>query len=374
MKQPLVVMNGPYEARAAELLVSRATGEFMRELTRQIPRASMYQYSLAGREAALAGCQNFFPLGELKGVDTHSQPYHPTRRLQAQLDRLAAYSGLVQHVARASAVYAFLPGRLPESACRLASLLGRPFGVYVRGPLNPQHEGTRSLLAKAGLLTCNNLHTLNELEAAGLKPRLIRPMIDVTRADLATEPRSAMPAKPRLLFVGRVEVQKGIPELYQALLLLKEKSLDFDVKLAGAGQLCDRDKIPPQLRDTVQLLGPVDGKERLSALYREADLFAFPSHFESFPRVLYEAMTHGLPIATTFVNGIPALMRDGRNSLHVEPHDPHSLATALERIAREAGLAETLSAGALDTMREFFARNLPWHHSLATDWLKGLPA
>jgi glycosyltransferase involved in cell wall biosynthesis len=74
------------------------------------------------------------------------------------------------------------------------------------------------------------------------------------------------------------------------------------------------------------------------------DLFAFPSLHEGLGSVLLDAMSFGLPIVASRVDGIPDIVRDGDNGLLVPAADELALAQAIARLADDAGLRERLGA------------------------------
>ena len=70
----------------------------------------------------------------------------------------------------------------------------------------------------------------------------------------------------------------------------------------------------------------------------QMDLFVLPSLFgEGTPLVLFEAMAAGVPVVSTRVEGIPEIIRHGRDGLLVEPGDSEALAAALAKIASRPG-------------------------------------
>jgi glycosyltransferase involved in cell wall biosynthesis len=97
--------------------------------------------------------------------------------------------------------------------------------------------------------------------------------------------------KVRFIYAGGCSIRKGIPVLIEA--WEKAQLRDAELLLVGSWQLADS-KLK-QLPRGVRFLGPV-GPERLRELYRESDVFVFPSFFEGFGLVILEAMACGLPV------------------------------------------------------------------------------
>jgi UDP-glucose:(heptosyl)LPS alpha-1,3-glucosyltransferase len=62
-----------------------------------------------------------------------------------------------------------------------------------------------------------------------------------------------------------------------------------------------------------------------------ADVFAFPSHYETFAIVAYEAAAAGLPLLATPVHGVEDLLVDGENGWQIEP-DGEVIATRLRQV------------------------------------------
>lgn len=106
-----------------------------------------------------------------------------------------------------------------------------------------------------------------------------------------------------------------------------------------------------ELEEAVEFLGHItNGSARWDA-YRSADIFVLPTLAEGFPRVLYEAMSQGLPIVTTNVSGISYLMKDRENALLVEPEDTIALAEAIEALATQSQLRRRLIAEGMRVVR-----------------------
>lgn len=133
--------------------------------------------------------------------------------------------------------------------------------------------------------------------------------------------------KPRLLFVGRLSVQKNLPLFLHALDGVSEQ---FETILVGAGELEGQLKrLAAELRlRNVRFHGRADGAE-LRDLYRNADVFVLPSRWEGMPLVLLEALAMGLPIVATDITGNREVVVHGENGLLVPLGDPSALRQGL---------------------------------------------
>jgi glycosyltransferase involved in cell wall biosynthesis len=103
----------------------------------------------------------------------------------------------------------------------------------------------------------------------------------------------------------------------------------------------------------VEFLGPL-GQQQVQELYREGDLFVFPSLCESFGIPLVEAMAHGLPAvaANTPVNREVL----GPAALYFSPHGSEELALHVRRLAEDGDLRKGLGA----TGRQRVATHFCW--------------
>jgi glycosyltransferase involved in cell wall biosynthesis len=160
----------------------------------------------------------------------------------------------------------------------------------------------------------------------------------------------------RLLFVGRLAVEKGLSYLLEALSQCVQRGFDLRLTLVGEGS--ERESLE-KLARARGLGGRVDFKgfvplgEALWQEYRQADIFILPSLSEGMPKVLIEAMASGLVVIASDVGGIPTLVQDGVNGLLVEPRSPEAIAAALQRLLQEPALRQRLAHNALATAREY---------------------
>jgi len=105
------------------------------------------------------------------------------------------------------------------------------------------------------------------------------------------------------LFLGRLEEQKGLDYLIEAVRLMKDFSNAFKVIIAGTGSLHDylQERIQEaNISDCVELKGRLETSV-LPDLYSSADIFVLPSLWEGMPLTVLEAWSCGLPIIVTKV-------------------------------------------------------------------------
>jgi glycosyltransferase involved in cell wall biosynthesis/peptidoglycan/xylan/chitin deacetylase (PgdA/CDA1 family) len=147
------------------------------------------------------------------------------------------------------------------------------------------------------------------------------------------------PTRPSLLWVGRMDPVKGLDILIESCVLLRERGVDFQLYLIGAGPL--RGELIAQveakrLSEQITFVGPKLHDE-LPDWYRAADLTVLPSRSEGLPNVLRESLACGSPFVASNVGGI-AEIADPRCSMLVPPEDPSALADALAQgLARWGG-------------------------------------
>jgi glycosyltransferase involved in cell wall biosynthesis len=145
-------------------------------------------------------------------------------------------------------------------------------------------------------------------------------------------PATPVPDVPRFVSVGRLCNEKAQPLLVEALALLRDRGVRAQLVLAGGGEL--RGRIEQlvahyRLEDQVRLTGWVDG-ERVRQEILASRALVMPSCMEGLPVALIEAMTLRRPVITTYVGGIPELVRPGQDGWLVEAGCAEAVAAAMQ--------------------------------------------
>jgi teichuronic acid biosynthesis glycosyltransferase TuaC len=157
-----------------------------------------------------------------------------------------------------------------------------------------------------------------------------------------------------LLFVGRLEPEKGLLDLLDAFDAVLAKVPDVQLVLVGDGVSIGhaRARASRCKPGALRVMGALPHGE-VAAWIGACDALTLPSWAEGTPNVVLEALASGRPVVATTVGGIPDLIADERCGLLVPPRDPHALADAITR-----ALARRWDA---DVIRTFGPAS--WHQS-----------
>jgi len=179
--------------------------------------------------------------------------------------------------------------------------------------------------------------------------------IDPAEIGLDGEPIPRGTGPLRLLYVGRLAVEKGLDHLLAACRLLDvELDVEYELTIAGSGPLEERLRHAGADLPRVHFLG-AQPRSSLGALYRHHHLFCTPTLSEPFGLVILEALASGLPVIGTTVGGIPAVVHDRVNGLLVPPAAPPALAQAIATLARDEPLRAHLATNARPSVLPAFA-------------------
>ncbi|MBD3414374.1 MAG: glycosyltransferase [Candidatus Aminicenantes bacterium] len=146
-----------------------------------------------------------------------------------------------------------------------------------------------------------------------------------------------------LLSVGRLNPRKNLSALVKAFSLLKEKiNLPHKLVITGSQDFNSQKVIrtikkTPYSRD-VLFTGLVSDQE-LWGLYKNADIFVYPSLFEGVGLPVLEAMSLGLPVVTSNSSSLKETAGDA--AILINPSDPQEISQAIERLITDPALKNT---------------------------------
>lgn len=258
-----------------------------------------------------------------------------------------AYLKAILLIIKSDFVYIFWPNSF-KYLVFVAKLFNKKYGLYVRGQ-NDMHNSTSKYIFKKSYIIASVAESFtNYFKELGVKKAItIRPMIDLELNDIIYDRKYKIKNFYSILFLGRVEQDKGITELLESVkILIQDHKYNIKLNIIGTGSKIDyvrkfvNDNL---LNEHVNLLGVVNNKSELREAYLNSDIYILPTYHEGFPRTLYEAMTFGTPIITTFVGGIPSLMKNKINCYEIEPKSSLSIVNVVAEVISSYDSVESLT-------------------------------
>lgn len=136
-------------------------------------------------------------------------------------------------------------------------------------------------------------------------------------------------------YTGRLVRDKGIIELVNAFLKIKERTHDEHVKLLLVGMFEKRDALPQQIHDTIvnnpDIIWTDFQNSDMEYFYSMMNVYVLASYREGFPTGVLEAQAMEVPVITTRATGCIDSIHEGETGLFVG-HDAAQLAEAIMQI------------------------------------------
>jgi glycogen(starch) synthase len=241
-----------------------------------------------------------------------------------------------------------------------ATEAGRHSG-WVSGALSRQVHAIESWLVRESdsLIACSAsmAEEITELFGPGLSEiTVIRNGIDAARWPFAARRPRTGPAE--LLYLGRLEYEKGVHEAIAALPRIRRTHPGTTLTIAGEGT--QQDWLVAQARKhrvlkATRFVGHLGHDELLAVLHR-ADAAVLPSHYEPFGIVALEAAAAGTPLVTSNIGGLGEAVIKGRTGVSCPPRDVAALAEAVRTVLDDPAAAQRRARAA----RERLTSNFDW--------------
>jgi glycosyltransferase involved in cell wall biosynthesis len=161
--------------------------------------------------------------------------------------------------------------------------------------------------------------------------------------------------RPIVLYVSKLQRRKRPDDLLRAARKLASEGLDFDLAIAGSGEMLG------ELQATAASLGLAGvvfpgfvNQSDMPKLLGAADVFVLPAASEPWGLVVNEAMCAGLPIVVSRELGCaPDLLRHGENGFGFAAGDIDGLTDALRPLVMDADLRASMSRASLSTISDW---------------------
>lgn len=210
---------------------------------------------------------------------------------------------------------------------------------------------------KAKAVIALNCGAEKNLHEAGIKSAKIKRLLWGTWGIDEEEfyPKKSLKSKePLILFVGKIEPQKGVYSLIRAFRLLKKKIPHLKLQFVGFGSLVGKISQEPQ----VEYVGVVKNKD-IPPYFQRAWLTASPSIAtkiweEQVGMVNIQAIASGTPVVSTHSGAIPEYIPNNKAGILVGENDYQELAKAMAKLITNHKLREKLAQSGLEFAKKHY--------------------
>lgn len=321
-------------------------GRFLRDMSAQAQRLghslTIHTCGPAPRHE-LANRVNFTPLL------SREMPYYPELRLN-----LPPVMEILEWADRQQfdAVHVSTPGPMGLCGWLVAKQLRVPllgtyhtdFPAYLEHYTHDHRAGQAARMymtwvcgEMAGVFTRSRgyVHALRGMGVSQSKLHTILPSVDTEkfhpgRRDVGVWDRVGVGQTMKVLYSGRVSLEKNLPLLATAFRQLCGRRQDVALVVAGEGPYLA--EMRKELAGLPAYFLGVQDDASLAALYASADLLAFPSRTDTLGQVVMEAQASGLPAIVSNEGGPKEIVEDGVSGLVIPATQPLAWATAMDEL------------------------------------------
>ncbi len=160
-----------------------------------------------------------------------------------------------------------------------------------------------------------------------------------------------------ILFLARLEKEKGIFELIDACESLIYRGYQIRLLIAGKGRAEKEILARVRNKEYIEILGYVTGKDK-AQVFIESDIYVLPSYTEGMPTTVLEAMAFGLPVIVTPVGGLKDIIKDGINGYFIPINDSFMLAKSIVKLISDKHLMSKMALYNFNEARKYYASNV----------------
>lgn len=161
-------------------------------------------------------------------------------------------------------------------------------------------------------------------------------------------------SKLRLVTVGCTSLLKGIDTILRTAKILKKHNVDFEWFLVGKLWIKDFMQYKENIRFedvNVKLTGFLDA-EALVELLLSSTIYVHTAYIDNSPNSICEAQYLGVPVISTFVGGIPSLVKNGEDGILVPANDPYTLSSMIMSLYGDREKMQEFSISAMEKAKK----------------------
>ncbi len=191
----------------------------------------------------------------------------------------------------------------------------------------------------------------------GLDPERIKAVKPCSRKKLGVSEKTFL-----IGTVSRLEKQKGLPYLFEAMKILSRENPDVMLLILGKGEEAEKLKErvkEMKLENNIIFLG---FRKDILPVIASLDLFVLSSLWEGFPNALLEAQALGIPAVVTGVGGTGEIVREGKSGIIVRAGDSKMLAGGMAALMKNRELLKKMGEEAKKILNVFTIERMVREH------------
>lgn len=356
----LFVPNFPFRVSGQRHYIPRPDFEFLSELTAKDIAIKTFSFCAPKDDPFSDFCIEDISTAKIADVDVYRGAGSKAKKFLAYLK--AIFVGFRVVGRHEGLVYIYFPGPLPTIMALLCILRGKEFALYVRGQWVEQGIAgwiASKVFSKASFIFTTGKTFTDLVLPFNSNASPVYPMISFPEEDIHADEKRDYTGFFKGIYVGHLRASKGVLDILTGIAIAASNGIDLKMDFVGGGNEADlrlfNELIAEKgLANNINYLGHVSDIDELKSHFSAADFFIYPSYYpEGFPRVVYEAMTIGIPIICSILRGMKGFMRDSVNCLEVPVRSPEHIAEKLILLNADVMLRERLGIQAKRDIEQY---------------------
>jgi len=221
------------------------------------------------------------------------------------------------------------------------------------------NESKQERYAKKALVFANSKLTFDKYKVFSKKCVEIR-TTTLKKSDFFVRKDTCQNKTIQVLYTGRIEQDKGVLEITEAVAKLNSEGIDCILNIVGWALANDSTvKLMEEIADRCNIKhkllfhGFKKVGEELFRFYRDADIFVVASqNNEGFPRTIWESLAHSVPVIAVPVGSIPYFIKDNFDALFIERKSAEDIKQKIKLLLESPSLRQRLIKNGLETVKE----------------------
>lgn len=224
-----------------------------------------------------------------------------------------------------------------------------------------QKEQILKTLNSVDLLIVLSESWMEWFSSIGISKSMMTVLHNITPEPVSVPDAAVKDGKTHFLFMGEIGPRKGVFDILKAIAEHREQA-EGRMELRIGGNRNEKQLLETiaagRLEDIVRFEGWVSGEKKLQLL-NWADVYILPSFNEGLPISILEAMSHGCPIISTPVGGIPEVVTD--NGILVTPGNSDEIWEAMYAYVSDPSRIEAEGKTSLEAVRSYLPKSVMAH-------------